>query len=197
MKIAVSPSVILMGLIILISGNATQALIPVIAALVHELGHIFFAHLFNVRIERIELNLFGALIKISPLTCSYKKEAILAAAGPLFNIISAVSAFPFLHSADGSPKKEIILFILSSFLFAFINLLPAESFDGGRILNCFLLSFASPETASKIMEWLSLSCIFFLWSISVYFILRTGSYLSLFIFSGSLFSKIYLLHARK
>ena len=197
MKVSVSPSVILMGFIIFISGNIKQAIIPLIAALIHELGHIFFAFLFNVRIERIKLNLFGAIINISPLACSYKREAMLAAAGPMCNIISAVIAFPLIYNADGAPQKYIILFVVSSFLFAFINLLPAENFDGGRILNCFLLSIFSPAIADRVMGWISLFCIFFLWGISVYFILRTGSYISLFVFSGTLFSKIYLIHTKK
>ena len=197
MRISVSPSVLFMGLVFLISGNIDQAFIPLLAATIHELGHIVFARISNIKIERIEINLFGALIGIRAVGCTYKKEAMLAAAGPIANVIFSILAFPLIHQISGEARNSILLFIVSSLLFAFINLLPAESFDGGRILNCCLLSFCSPNTASKIMEWISLLCIFLLWSISVYFILKTGSYLSLFIFSGSLFSKIYLLHNKK
>lgn len=195
MKISVSPSVIFITLVFLISGQIRQSLIPFIAALIHELGHILFAYLFEIRIEKMELNLFGAAIKVSPLTCSYIKEALLAAAGPSANILSAVLVFYFAKNILS--ETILLFFVSSSIVFALINLLPAQSFDGGRILSCILMSIFSLNTVIKIMEWLSLFCIFFLWSISVYFILKTGSYLSLFIFSGSLFFRIYTLYGKK
>ena len=197
MKVSVSPAVVFMGLIFLISGNIRQAFIPLLAAAIHEIGHITFAYLSKIKIERLDINLFGALISICPIGCTYKKEAMLAASGPITNIIFAIFAYALLQKSNYDTDRGIILFIISSLFFAFINLLPAESFDGGRILNCCLLSVCTPDTASKIMEWVSLLCIFLLWSVSVYFILKTGSYLSLFVFSGSIFSKIYLLHRKK
>ena len=197
MKISISPSVFLMGAIILISGQFKQMLIPIAAALLHELGHISFAFLFNIKIERIEFNLFGAIIKVKPFSCSYTREAMLAAAGPLSNIMSIFTSILYIKYITGDSNSDIILFIVSSALFAIINLLPAEDFDGGRILYCYLLSRLPLYAATRALEWLSLLCVFFLWSLSVYFIIRTGSYLSLFIFSGSLFSKIFLLHERK
>ena len=197
MKISVSPSVLLMCGIILLSGNAKKAAIPLSAALVHELGHILFAVAYSLRIKKIELNLFGALIKLPSLSCSYKREAMLAAAGPLANIISAaVAAFILSHVGEGL-REPILYFIVSSLVFAFINLLPAKDFDGGRILSCCLLTSVSPNTVHSILEWASLLCVFFLWSISVYFILRTGSYLSLFVFSGALFARIFTFEARR
>ena len=192
MKISISPSVLLMGSIVLFSRSADRAVIPLSAALLHELGHIFFAFLFSIPIEKLELNLFGAIIKLPPLSCSYKREALLAFVGPLTNLITAGIAAAYIGGSAGAHRDEILYFIISSLLFAFINLLPAENFDGGRILSCLLLSKYSPNTVDSIIAWTTLFCIFILWSISVYFIIKTGSYLSLFIFSGALFSKIFL-----
>ena len=196
MKISVSPSVLLMGGIILLSGNVKNAVIPISAAIIHELGHMLFAVLYSIRIERLELNLFGALIKIPPLSCSYKREALLAAAGPLANIITAIISALFIFQVREGLRKAILYFVISSLLFALINLLPAKDFDGGRIISCSLLTKFSPNTVYSILEWTSLLCVFFLWSISVYFILRTGSYLSLFVFSGALFARIFTFEAR-
>lgn len=196
MKISVSPSVLLMGSIILLSGNAKNAAIPISAAIIHELGHILFAVLYSIRIEKLELNLFGALIKLPPLSCSYKREAMLAASGPLANVITAVLASIYIPRAREGIKEAILYFIISSLLFSFINLLPAKDFDGGRIISCCLLTKLSPNTVYSILEWTSLLCVFFLWSVSVYFILRTGSYLSLFVFSGALFARIFTFEAR-
>ena len=195
MKILVSPSVILMGSVFLLSGNIEKALIPVLAAVIHEIGHLTFAFLFSIPINRIELNLFGAIIETPPLACSYKQEVIFAAAGPLANLISAATVGCTVFYFPSIKNNSTILFIAASLIFACINLLPASSFDGGRILKCILLLKFSPNAAISILEWLSLLCIFILWSISVYFIVRTGSYLSLFVFSGALFSKIFLFKA--
>ena len=192
MKISVSPSVLLMGSVLLLSGKADRAVIPLVAALIHECGHILFSFIFSIQIEKIELNLFGALIKIPPLSCSYNREAMLAAAGPMANVVTSAIAAAYLGQVSEIYREGIIYFIISSLLFAFINLLPAENLDGGRMLSCFLLARLSPNTVHKIIEWTSLFCIFMLWSMSVYFIIRTGSYLSLFVFSGALFSKIFL-----
>ena len=121
---------------------------------------------------------------------------MLAAAGPLANIVSAAVAASFVSHADERMREAIFFFIISSLAFAFINLLPAKDFDGGRILSCCLLSRVSPNTVHSILEWASLLCVFFLWSISVYFIMKTGSYLSLFVFSGALFARIFTFEAR-
>lgn len=192
MKITFSPSVLIMLCIYFVSGNANRIIMPLSAALIHELGHIVFAIIFSIKIERIELNLFGALIKLPPLACSYKKEAWLAAAGPLSNILFAAISCTFIDRFPNGKRENLIFFAVSSLLFAFINLLPAENFDGGRILSCCLMSKLSPDSVIKTIEFSSVFCIFFLWSISVYFILKTGSYLSLFVFSGALFSRIFL-----
>ena len=197
MKITVSPSVILISAVYFFSGGSQRAFIPLAAALIHEIGHIAFAYAFQINIKEINLNLFGAIIKLAPLTCTYKKEAMLAAAGPITNIVSGAIAFIFLSRVSEEMRDRLAIFIISSIFFAAINLLPADDFDGGRILKCTLLSTMSPTTVAQIIEWSSLFCVFFLWSISVYFILKTGSYLSLFIFSGSLFAKLCLVNTRK
>jgi Zn-dependent protease len=185
-----------MGGIILLSGNINNAIIPISAAIIHELGHILFAILYSVKIEKLELNLFGALIRIPPLSCSYKQEAMLSAAGPLANIIFGTACALLLPYAKAELCESILYFVISSYVFAFINLLPAKDFDGGRILGCCLLNRFSPDFVHTILEWASLLCVFLLWSVSVYFILRTGSYLSLFVFSGALFARIFTFEAR-
>ncbi len=185
MKISISPSVITMAAIILLSGRAYDALIPLFAAFLHECGHILVAFFLSIPIKRIKLNLFGALIETPPLACTYKKEALLAFAGPFMNILTGSSALMIF-------EERALYFSVASFAFALINLLPIESFDGGRILSCLLLNKYEPSVEHNISEICSLLSVFVLWCISVYFILRTGAYLSLFVFSGALFSHIFL-----
>ena len=70
--------------------------------------------------------------------------------------------------------------------------LPVKGFDGGRSFSCLLLSKFSPRTVATILDTTSFFCIFILWSASVYFIMRAGAYLSLFVFSASLFARMFL-----
>ena len=192
MKVTISPYVIFMGLIFFISKKLDMLIVPLIAATVHEFGHLCMALLLNIPIQKIEINLFGALIHTKNLNCSYKNEALLAAAGPAANILSASITMMLFRFSPFFQSDKIFYFIVSSVAFAIINLLPAENFDGGRILSCMMLCRFDPKMVKIVLECMSFFCFFLLWSISVYFIIRTGAYLSLFVFSGALFSKMFL-----
>lgn len=189
-KIKISPTVILMVAAALIFRDVsiTKAAVILSAAFVHEMGHLAVALILKIPIKRITLDIFGASIKVECASCSYLKEAVLCIFGPLANIISVLLINSFFCSCDTR------LFSIASLSFAIINLLPIKNFDGGRVLSCMMLSFISPKSVSIIINVLSFVCVFLLWSASVYFIMRTGSYVSLFIFSGALFAKLFLLN---
>ena len=188
-KIRISPAVLLIVASALLSKNShiERAIIIISAAFVHEVGHLIVALVCGIPIKCIRLDIFGAYIETDPLMCSYFKEAVLCLAGPLANILSAaainIPPLPF----------DTRLFTVASVVFAFLNLLPAKGFDGGRALLCFLTVTVSQRFAATFLEVTSFFCVFMLWSASVYFIMRTGAYLSLFIFSGCLFSRLFLL----
>jgi len=187
MKIYISPSLPLFLFSVAISDKPHFAVITALAAALHELGHILAARSIGIPIKSLRLSVFGASIETDALTCSYGKEIFLSLCGPASNIFWAfVSALAF-GLGGGS-----LFFITVSLFLAFLNLIPAGSFDGGRILSCVLCSFLSPTIAHRVSEAVSFLCIFVLWTTSVYFILKTGAYLSLFIFSCSLFSRIFI-----
>ena len=188
MKIKISPLVFVMGAALLLSGEARGGSLPIIlsAAIIHEAGHLIAAGLLKIRIKCIRLDIFGALIDTEALSCSYTKEAFLCIAGPLSNLLSAALVYA-IH-----PNFDCRLFTVASLLFAFINLLPAQGFDGGRALSCILFSRFSPTLVSQIVSFTSFISVFMLWSVSVYFIMRTGAYLSLFVFSSALFARLFL-----
>jgi Zn-dependent protease len=172
---------------VLFRSNDLPKIFPAICAVfIHESGHILMALALKLPIKRITMDIFGAYIETAPLMCSYKKEAFLSLAGPIANIISTGYALLFPISQIGE------YFVVSSLVFAAVNLLPAKDFDGGRILFCILISFCSLRVTNTIMIISSFVCIFLLWYISVYFLMRTGAYLSLFIFSTALFAKLFI-----
>lgn len=188
MKIKLSPSLPLFLLSLAASKNVAFVLIPISAALIHECGHLIAAFALKIKIRSMRLGVFGASIETNMLCCSYGKEAILALCGPLFNLVSAGA----IYLCFGTDHSHSVLFIISSLLLALLNLLPAGSFDGGRIFSSLLNSALSHRAASRISETVSFFVFFALWSASVYFILKTGAYLSLFIFSCSLFTRLFI-----
>ena len=158
------------------------------AALLHELGHLLAARICGIRMKEFSLNLFGAGLTPVDSLYSYFDEIILCLGGPLANLFfgSALLLLP-IHSSD-----FFHFFIFSSFAYGFLNLLPIKAFDGGRILRALLLYFLPLRPTETLLSLLSFICIFGLWSLSVYLLLRTASSLSLFVFSLSLFSRFFL-----
>ena len=179
MKIKISPSLPLFMIVLLTSDNADRALTLIAAASIHECGHIIAAKLMKLRLKSIKLGIFGAGLEVNTLSCTYTKEIVLCAAGPAANIFSAIVIYPFT-----APMTRMALyFFVTSLFLAILNLLPAKGFDGGRIASCILTRLAGERVAYKVIAVASFFCFFVLWSVSVYIIIRTGAYLSLFIFS--------------
>ena len=164
------------------------ALAALLAAFLHELSHILAAKLLGVSLTHLRLDIFGAAIGIEGEISSYKKEALVALAGPLCNLISVLLLLPF-SSVEGTP---IYLFISASLFLGLLNLLPIKDLDGGRVLFCILAFLLSLKLASRVLSTLSFLVILSLWTLSVYLLLRLGASLSLFIFSASLFCKIFI-----
>ncbi|MBO7303202.1 MAG: site-2 protease family protein, partial [Clostridia bacterium] len=158
------------------------------AALLHELGHLVSARLCSIPLRELKLGIFGAAIVTKDSLCSYKKEIILALAGPITNILTAVILLLFFDS-----ENEILsYFISASFFLGILNLLPVYEFDGGRVIFSAIALCFSPKTALKVLKILSFIIIFSLWCLSVYLLLRLSASISLFVFSLALFAKIFL-----
>ncbi len=159
-------------------------LVTVLAAVGHECGHLLAAKCMHIPFSGLRLDLLGARLEVANGMLSYGKEWLLAASGPGVSFVLSLLASPLWPIWE--PAR---IFSVISFLLGMLNLLPIRTFDGGRMMESFLLSRFSQRTAGKMLWWISFSFLFFLWAISVYFLLRVGDGLSLFCFSFSLFSR--------
>ena len=149
MKLGVS----FFSLLILLSLILTRSylsLAALVAAALHECGHILAAKLCHIPLVQMKLGIFGATLKTDRALCSYGKEIILAAAGPLTNLL----CFALCCIADAK-SEEAELFALASFVLAILNLLPISELDGGRIVYCTLASLLPVSVASRIVSTLS------------------------------------------
>ena len=118
--------------------------------IIHELGHALVARRQGIRVDRIELFLFGGFTQMSRDAASPGEDFKIAAAGPLATFcfvllclgvdLAIVGPHRLIHAAalDGTVRITPVLLALSWLLFwnvlllAF-NLVPAFPLDGGRI----------------------------------------------------------------
>ena len=165
------------------------SLCALISALLHELGHIGAARLCNIRLRECQIGIYGAGLVPDGGVYSYSREIFLCLCGPLVNLICASVGIWFLNGENGAFWER---FVFSSLALGLLNLLPVKGFDGGRILGAFLLQFCPTRSAENMAAALSFICVFLLWCVSVYLLIRFVASLSLFIFSISLFCRIFL-----
>lgn len=187
LKIRISFFALLM-LIALTLSNSSVSFAALLAAALHELGHILVAKILKTDLGELKLGIFGASLSIESSMTSYKNEMAIAFGGPLANLLCALLTSRF-YSAENVFLQGF--FICSIFLAA-LNLLPIIDLDGGRILLCLLSLIVPCYTALRILKICSLVIVFSLWCLSVYLLLRLGASLSLFIFSSALFCKIFI-----
>jgi len=160
--------------------------VTLFAAFLHEMGHLAAARLLHIPLGSLQLDLLGARMEVKGRMLSYGEEFLLCAAGPLVSLFAAATAgllWKYSQAAEW--------FSCASLLLGLLNLLPIRSFDGGRMLDSFLMLFLPQRTVQTLTRAISFLFLFLLWAVAVYFLLRVGDGLSLFCFSMSLFTRFF------
>lgn len=165
---------------------ADIALPFILAAAIHELGHLVAARLLKISLRSLDIGPLGATIRVREGLISYKKEWLLCFAGPLFNLLSAAAVALNLHGEFSR------LFCPISVMIALLNLLPLSGFDGGRMLAAAVGYAAGPSVAARTVSLTSFVTVVGLWLFSVYLLIRFGASLSLFVFTASVFYRIFI-----
>lgn len=99
----------------------------VLAALVHELGHLAAMAALGEQPRSIVFGGFGVRMERRQGTrLPYQKEIWIYGAGPAVNLLAALLFFPY------PPIRRVHL------LLGLFNLLPMGVLDGGQILRCIL-----------------------------------------------------------
>lgn len=160
-------------------------------AVLHESGHMLAAMLLGIPLRSLDIGIFGASLKVRGSLISYPKEFLLCAAGPAINFLSALAVIIFSeHRGYYSECGE--WFISVSVMLGLLNLIPAEGFDGGRMLSVVLTSMLGPRISARMLSVTTFLSIVILWMFSVYLLLRYGTSLSLFVFTLSLFYRLFI-----
>ncbi|MBQ6798557.1 MAG: site-2 protease family protein [Oscillospiraceae bacterium] len=122
LKIEIRPSfAVLLGLVIAL--DPAGLMLPfLLAAALHELGHLVCLRLCGIPVYKLRIDFTGAVLHTASM--APRREAYSAAAGPFVNLLCGLG---FLRLCPA--------FSFVSLLLAFCNLLPIFPLDGGRILR--------------------------------------------------------------
>ena len=131
------------------------ALLLLSAALLHECGHFLCLYLQNVPVTRFDLEPMGATIFYRDTALPPQKSAKIAFAGAFANLVTALLASPFLLFVGETRSPFLFFFVFCNLFFAFLNLLPLEHLDGGKLLFELLLCKKAPDTAERICKTVS------------------------------------------
>lgn len=144
------------------------AAMTLLSAVMHEGGHLLALSALKVRGNRFSPRLNG-MICTPKRTLSYREEIIVAAAGPVSNLVFALLFF--LLRPLG--RSFFSAFALCEFLTALSNLIPVKGYDGERILSALL---ASRGYTGRLPERLSflLTVVFVFLSLSLIGIFNEG-----------------------
>ncbi len=149
--------------------DISTSVITIIAAVIHEAGHILFR--FNASGEAVfpKGALNGLRIKNGAVR-SYDFELWYAAFGPMFNLAAGAIAVLFFGHSNGYAE----LFAAVNFTTALSNLLPIEGYDGYKIIYCIFSKTGSAFLYDALYGF-SYLLIVFLAFLSLYLMLKIGS----------------------
>ena len=149
--------------------SPSVAVFTVISAIIHESGHIAALFVTGEYAGPPRFVLSG--MRLSPRGgVSYKKELIIAAAGPFFNLF-AFLVFLLLSYPLG---RYFRLLATLNLLTALSNLLPVEGYDGYKIIKAIILMKSPLPTMEPILRGVSLFFIALMTFLSLYFIMKVG-----------------------
>lgn len=169
-KIFISiPSVLLLASLYALDFG--KVFLPTFAAIfIHEISHIIAVRICGGSIASIDIRAFGIRVDVPELKLmSYKREIIIAAAGPLAGILTAgiTSATAKLFGI-----MNLNYFIGINLVVSAINLIPVYPLDGGRIIISATLSLFSVKCAyiiSKTLSFVAVVGLFFLCGICAFY----------------------------
>lgn len=185
-RLHVSPPVAIALGVMILTDRTGVSLLTVLAALLHECGHLAAARLLRIAPGQMRLDFLGARMEITGRVLSYGEEWLLCAAGPLASLVAAAGA-----ATLWGVSAHARIFSCASLVLGLLNLLPIRTFDGGRMLEVLLSGTLGVCVATRVMMLCSFLFLFLLWATAVYFLLRAGDGLSLFCFSMSLFFRFF------
>ena len=151
----VSWSFWLLILLAAIVSPLTIVLSILLAAALHECGHLLALRAFHVPIEGLRLSAFGAVLHArGAQRLSYGRELVVTLAGCGMNLVCGVlTAWFSLHYV----WVEGFVFAGAHILLCAFNLLPIPPLDGGRFVVDIFQKGTRKTVSQKAMNYMSLA----------------------------------------
>lgn len=162
------------------------SILPFLAALLHEIGHVITMKLCGEKITTITILPFGIDIKKAPSVTSYKSDLFICSAGIITNILLIV----IFKKLPQTPNTT--LFITSNYLLIFVNILPIKSLDGGQFLEKIISIKYNISTAENVLTITSFIFILLLGSVAVWLLFSSSYNFTLLLMCMYLFCGIFL-----
>lgn len=179
---------------LLLVDRSALAGLSMVAAVVHECGHILCMYLFSVPPTKVRFNPFGIdIVEHTGSKRSYKKDAWIAIAGPGANTL-VFALFLLLNLLFHN--VYLYTFCLANGALAIFNLLPIEPLDGGQALYCLLCSKYSSAVSAKMVEIISFLILVPLAIVGFLVLLQSRYNFSLLLVSGYLMLLLVLKRGR-
>jgi Zn-dependent protease/CBS domain-containing protein len=152
----------------LIVGSVITALFFA-SILIHELSHAFTARMEGIRIQDIQLHIFGGWARLIGEPATPMAELRIAVAGPVSSFLLAVFFWLWLfvmerlsvsHTEAQAAGAAFFYLAAANLFLAMFNLLPGLPLDGGRVLRAILWHrrkdiLSATRTTMKIGVWLA------------------------------------------
>lgn len=142
-----------------------------LAALLHELGHVLMMRLCGVRVRCVRLRLFDTLIEGDEAP-SVLTDVWITLGGVTVNFVCAAALCPFSLTL-GLPHLALGVF----------NLLPVMSLDGGHLLVICLSRRFSPRVVDAVIKLSTFLFLLPLMTAGIYIVCRSGYNYSLLLIS--------------
>ena len=177
------PVITLVFLITTFFDSSGESLATILAAIIHEIGHISVMLIQGIGLHDVTVTPYGLEINKKRDYRSFLEEITVSLSGCAVNFLTAL----FFWRTGG------FLFLLASasLTLGILNLLPVLCLDGGTALNATLSLFCLPDTAERICKRVSFVTLIAMWIPAAYIFMYSGCNYSLFIMCVWLFGKIF------
>ena len=152
--------------------SPAQVIVSVLlAAFLHECGHLALLRLFHVPVEGLRLTVLGAELYANGVRrLSYGRELLVTLAGPAINLFCAVLAGVFAKY-----WMALYIFAGANAILCAYNLLPIRPLDGGHALYLVTAFFFGPMVGDAVAAVVGAACALSLLVLGIYLSVVSGS----------------------
>jgi Zn-dependent protease len=169
-------------------------LAPFACVLLHEFGHALAARSFGIATPDITLLPIGGVARLQRMPDQPWQELVVAAAGPVVNLVIAGVLMLYLGPGDNvslieriqQPQIAFLAKLMSvNIWLVLFNLIPAFPMDGGRVLRALLAMALPYARATQVAAWIGQALAFVMGFAGLFFNHPMLLFIALFVFLGA------------